>query len=456
MDFAVVLFNRDLRIHDHPALHDAVSRAHHVMPLFVLDDDIIGSSPNRASFLLDALGDLRERLRRLGGDLVIRRGDPVDVTLRMARDHGAQAIFASDDVTVRARTRQQRLAAACAAERIELRTYPGVTVVPPGDLRPAGGDHFRVLTPYWRAWRAAPRRPRAPVPRRCALPADVDAGRLPRLGDLVAGPLSPALIHGGETAGRHLLRAWARGGVGRSGELHDDLAADGTSRISPYLHFGCVSPSELAARLGGRQGGEAFVRQLCWRDFHHQVTAAFGAIRTRDYRPRGDRWRRTSRDLEAWQLGRTGYPIVDAGMRQLREEGWMHNRARLITASFLTKDLYLDWRRGERHFFHWLVDGDVANNAANWQWVAGTGSDTRPNRVVNPIRQAERFDPDGDYVRRYIPELAAIDGPAVHRPWQLDADRRAHLDYPQPIVDHADAVARFRAARRVVTGGARP
>jgi deoxyribodipyrimidine photo-lyase len=243
------------------------------------------------------------------------------------------------------------------------------------------------------------------------------------------------------------LQAWDGSDRRHYGDHHDDLATDRTSRLSPYLHFGCLSPLEVTERLDGRPGGEAYIRQLCWRDFHHQVTAAFGTIRTREYRPRRDRWRRSSRDLEAWQSGCTGYPIVDAGMRQLRQEGWMHNRARLITASFLAKDLYLDWRLGERHFFHWLVDGDVANNGGNWQWVAGTGNDTRPNRTFNPLRQALRFDPDGDYVRRYVPELAGVDGAAVHRPWLLDAGRRTQLDYPEPIVDHDEAMARLRTKR---------
>ena len=246
--------------------------------------------------------------------------------------------------------------------------------------------------------------------------------------------------------GRRLLHAWARSSSAAYAERHDDLAADDTSRLSPYLHFGCVSPAEVAGHFDDGEG-EPFLRQLCWRDFFLQVTSAFGAIATDDYRPRGDRWRRDDHEFEAWASGQTGYPIVDAGMRQLQREGWMHNRARLITASFLTKDLYLDWRTGAAHFLRWLVDGDVANNSGNWQWVAGTGHDTRPGRVFNPLRQAERFDPDGDYVRRYVEELAAVAGPAVHRPWALEPAERKTLDYPDPIVDHAVAVARFRAGR---------
>jgi deoxyribodipyrimidine photo-lyase len=199
--------------------------------------------------------------------------------------------------------------------------------------------------------------------------------------------------------------------------------------LSPYLHFGCVSPVELVGRADRRKRGvEPFLRQLAWRDFHHQVLAARPEAAHRDYRPRGDRWHRDDEALQAWRDGRTGYPLVDAGMRQLAREGWMHNRARLVTASFLTKHLYVDWRLGARHFFDLLVDGDIANNALNWQWVAGTGTDTRPNRVLNPTLQAKRYDPAGAYVRRYLPELGTP-------------------DYPPPIVDHRDAVAAFRAAR---------
>jgi len=185
--------------------------------------------------------------------------------------------------------------------------------------------------------------------------------------------------------------------------------------------------------LSGRAPG--LIRQLAWRDFLHQVTAAFPAIATTDYRPRPTGWRRDDDALAAWRSGRTGIPIVDAGMRQLLAEGWMHNRARLITASFLTKTLGLDWRHGAAHFFRWLVDGDIANNAGNWQWAAGTGNDTRPNRVLNPIRQAHRFDADGEYVRRHVPELAAVPGRAVHEPWRLSKAERAGLDYPAPLLD---------------------
>jgi deoxyribodipyrimidine photo-lyase len=448
---AVVLFTRDLRVHDHPALARATTAAERVVPLFVFDEALLGSAfarPNRLKFLLESLHALDGSLRALGGGLVVRWGDVVGEVLTLARSVGARAVFASADVSVYARRRQRRLAAACAEAGMMLGLCPGVTVVGAGELTPAAGDHFRVFTPYWKRWRAQPLRRLAPGLRRVVLPPRLDRGSLPELRELTAGPFSPGLPAGGESAGRARLDAWLRGGLARYAERHDDLAADGTSRLSPYLHFGCLSPVEVARRVVRRRGAQAFLRQLCWRDFHHQVTAAFPAIARDDYRPRGDRWEDDARLLAAWKAGRTGYPIVDAGMRQLRQEGWMHNRARLVTASFLVKDLYVDWRLGAAHFFDLLVDGDLACNAGNWQWVAGTGNDTRPNRVLNPLRQARRFDPRGDYVRRWVPELGDLRGRRVHEPWRLEPAVRRRLDYPERIVDHAAALAAFRRRRR--------
>ncbi|MGH8920369.1 MAG: FAD-binding domain-containing protein, partial [Actinomycetes bacterium] len=209
-----------------------------------------------------------------------------------------------------------------------------------------------------------------------------------------------------------------------------------------------VSVTELLDRAGSASSGaRAFTRQLAWRDFHHQVLAARPECSTRDYRPRGDRWRRSDRDFTAWREGRTGFPIVDAAMRQLADEGWMHNRGRLIVASFLTKTLYLDWRLGARHFADLLVDGDTANNQLNWQWAAGTGTDSRPNRVLNPLRQAKRYDPAGDYVRKHVPELSGIRGDAVHEPWKLPRGELSATGYPAPIVDLRSGAERFKDAR---------
>lgn len=388
---AVVLFTRDLRVHDSPALHAACVAAERVVPLFVLDPRI-RSSPHRRRFLAESLADLREALRTRGGDLVIREGDPVDEAVRLARDVGAFGIGLAADHSAYAARRQRRLAAACEAERLALKLFDGVTIVPPGALKPTGGgDHYKVFTPYWRAWQGVRRREPLPAPRRIALPEGLHIGRLPTENATGAMP-------GGETEGRKRLAAWRRLAGGYA-DGHDDLAGDRTSRLSPYLHFGCLSPLATASTVDSLE----FRRQLCWRDFYHQVLAAFPELPRRAYRGGvTERWRDDPAALEAWQAGRTGVSIVDAGMRQLMVEGFMHNRARLITANYLTKHLELDWREGADWFARWLLDADIANNWGNWQWVAGTGNDTKPYRRFNPERQAERFDPDGEYRRRYL------------------------------------------------------
>ena len=437
METAIVLFTRDLRVHDNPALRAALAEAKQVVPLFVLDDRLLAASPNRAGFLLESLAALDASLRALGGRLVLRRGDPVAGTVRVAGEIGAQTVFLSDDVSAYAARRERLL-----TERLDVRVHPGATAVPAGALAPAGGDHYRVFTPYWNAWRGTPKRDVVPAPPRVGVPGDLRSDPLPAL---PAGR-SADVVPGGEAEGRRRLERWLRDGLAAYEDGHDDLAGDRTSRLSPYVHLGCVSALELVRRCAARPGGEAFARQLCWRDFYHQLLAANPRLARDDYRPRGDAWRDDPDALAAWKEGRTGYPIVDAGMRQLVGEGWMHNRARLVVASFLVKDLYVDWRAGLAEFDRLLVDGDLASNAGNWQWVAGTGTDTRPNRVFNPIAQARRFDPQGDYVRRYVPELAAVEGAAVHEPWALGPLRPAA--YPEPLVDHAEAAAAFLARRR--------
>jgi deoxyribodipyrimidine photo-lyase len=425
-----VLFTRDLRVRDNPALAGACARAGTVVPLFVVDP-ALAVPPNRARFLAESLTVLREELRGLGGDMVIRRGDPVAETIRLATRVKAGAVFVADDVSRYAARRKERLARECAMHRMALEVTPDHAVVPAGELRPAGGDHYRVFTAYWRAWRATAWRQPYPAPTAVAFPPGIEPHDLPAAGKGCSRALAP----GGERAGLDRVRAWLDGPVEGYDGQRDHLAADGTSRLSAYLRFGCVSALELARSALPLPGGAEFCRQLAWRDFFHQVTAAFPDMGRADYRPgAGPRtWTEDPDALDAWRAGRTGIPIVDAGLRQLAAEGFMHNRARMITASFLTRTLGLDWRHGYRHFAGLLADGDVANNAGNWQWVAGTGNSTRPGRVLNPLRQAARFDRDGDYVRRYVPELADLEAPLVHTPWLLPAARRRQLRYPSPI-----------------------
>ncbi|WP_040477675.1 cryptochrome/photolyase family protein [Longispora albida] len=387
----VVLFTRDLRVHDNPALHAACRVADQVIPLFVHDGEI-RVSPIRRDFLTRCLAGLRGSLRALGGDLIIRYGDPVAEALRLAAEHHAEGIGLAADVSRYAARRQARLLAEGERHRLAVRLFDGVTVVPPGALRPSGGgSHYKVFTPYWRTWQEYPRRAELPPPDRVTLPPGIEPGELEaRPGD-------------GEPAALDALECWLSR-VDGYGDTHDELAnAGGTSRLSAYLHLGCLSPLVLA---NATAHAEPYVRQLCWRDFYQQVLAGFPGLPDKAYRPgAADDWADDPVALAAWQEGRTGVPVVDAGMRQLQAEGFMHNRARMITASYLTKQLGLDWRAGAAWFDRWLLDADVANNYGNWQWVAGTGNDSKPYRRFNPDRQASRFDPDGTYIERWAPEL---------------------------------------------------
>lgn len=450
MSTAIALFTRDLRVHDNPALAAAAESADLVVPLFVLDEAILRldyNRPNRARFLAESLADLDGSLRDRGAGLVVRRGDVVDEVAKLADDVGAGQIHLATDVSGYAQRRQQRLQQRLDAAGRQLCLHDAsVTVVPPGEVTASGKDFMAVFTPYHRKWERQRRRDPLPPPNRIGLPR-VARSRVPTQQDICPGETSPDLLPGGESAGRQRLDAWLRDGVQGYADRNDGLATDATSRLSSYLHFGCLSATEVVHRAGDSASAPAFVRQVCWRDFHHQVLAARPTAVTADYRSRGDRWRRDDGAFTAWQEGRTGYPVVDAGMRQLAREGWMHNRARLIVGHFLCKTLYVDWRLGARHFFDLLIDGDMANNTMNWQWVAGTGTDSRFNRIMNPVTQGRRHDPDGDYVRRYVPELAEVVGPSVHQPWTLPVELRRHLDYPDPIVDFAEATEEFLRAR---------
>lgn len=432
----LLLHTRDLRIRDNPPLAAAASGSS-LIPLFVLDRGILGArtaSVNRLTFLLESLADLRQSLRARGADLIVRRGDPVEEAMQLAQAHRVERVIVSDDVSRYAEERSRRLAAECTDRGISFQVTAGVTVVEPGRIKPAAGGHYRVFTPYWRAWLSARRRPAARVPSTLQVPDDIEPGALPALDELTVATPADKLPPGGETAGRRRMHQWLRSSLTNYGASRESLPVDLTSHLGAYLHFGCVSSLELAETVAADDAHGEFLRQLCWRDFFHQVTADFRGITRNDYRSRGRIWGRAPDLLEAWKAGQTGYPIVDAAMRSLVSSGWMHNRLRLITAFFFTRYLRLDWRLGAEHFMNHLVDGDVANNYGNWQWAAGTGNDTRPNRSFNVIRQARRFDPDGYYVRRFVPELSGVVSGQVHEPWLLPPATRRSLPYPERIV----------------------
>jgi deoxyribodipyrimidine photo-lyase len=409
---ALVWFRRDLRVRDNPALRAALDEHGEVVPVFCLDDRLLNgrhASGPRTQFLLECLADLRASL---GGKLVIRRGDPA-VELPKLGD----VVYHAADPLPYARRRDARI-------DLEMRAFPGLTVV--DDL---GAKPYKVFTPYYRRWLLRPRREVLRAPRRIDIPRGVDRGTIPTLEELGLEQDVEEPMRGGETEARRRLA-----NVARRDYQPNALATDATSRLSPYLHFGCVSPREVEERVSS----EELRRQLCWRDYFHHVLLHFPRNTTEEFQERYRRtidWDHDHDAFRAWCEGRTGFPLVDAAMRQLRHEGWMPGRARLVVGSFLTKDLGIDWRLGERWFMRMLIDGDEANNNGNWQWIASVGVDPAPafRRIFNPDRQMERFDPDGDYVRRWVPELGT------------DA-------YPGPIVDHREA--RERALERYRSAGA--
>jgi deoxyribodipyrimidine photo-lyase len=462
---ALVWLRRDLRLHDHPALRAALDRHDRVIPVFCFDDRLLHgrhASGPRTQFLLECLADLGASLRARGSALVLRHGPPEQELLRLAQDVEATTIHCTADVSPFARRRDERVAKACRKARIELAAHPGLTAVDEvGALRTTQGRPYTVFSPFHRAWLEGERRETIGAPRKLPpLPSRLRRGRLPALTGLgleqeVADPL-----HGGEGPARERWRRFLATGARRYGSNRDALGEEGTSRLSPYLHFGCLSPREVEHRLPAGKGGAEFRRQLCWRDFYHQVLGHFPRNARSEFQGRyrgAIRWSHARRDFETWTEGRTGYPLVDAGMRQLRREGWMHNRARLVVASFLTKDLGIDWRWGERWFMRLLIDGDVANNNGNWQWIASVGVDPQPafRRIYNPALHMERFDPRGSYVRRYVPELRDVPDDYLREPWTMPVEVQRRVgcvigdDYPGPMVDHA--AARQSALARYAT-----
>jgi len=440
---ALMVFTRDLRVTDNPALTAAFASG--TLRCAFVHDTVLRhacrNAPRRLQFLAECLADLDGSLRLLGSRLEERAGSWVEEVLRLVAETGARTVHLSEDVTPYAQRRTARLRAAL-GRSAELVTHPGVTVVPPGALRPSGNDHYRVFSPYYRRWVATPRRAVMPAPRGAAAP---DGPAAPARRAAARPPASPG-SRGGEQAATARLLEWSEQGISRYGGHRDDLRGPATSRLSADLHFGCLSPLAVERAVAARPGADPFLRQLCWRDFYLQIAArsprsvwAPGAAT-----PPGTS-ARTRAVLQAWRDGTTGVPIVDAAMRQLAEEGFLVNRTRMIVASFLTRTLGLDWREGAAHFLDRLVDADVTLNNLNWQWTAGLGTGGNPWRVLDPTRQARRFDPQGCYVRRYVPELRSLAPVEVHEPWRLGRRGLRGLGYPAPVVPVGATVGRTGA-----------
>lgn len=493
----VLWFRRDLRLTDHPALWAALRRQAPIAPLFVLDPALLHgrfSSPNRSWFLLGSLRALAEALRARGSQLTVRVGAAVDVVPAFAREVSAGTVLFSRDATPYGRRRDQSVAARLTDFRIDAKAHPGLLVHEPEDVLTSDGGPYAVFTPFLRRWLAQPLRPvldapprLGPLPSSLGLPDRADDG-IPDRHELgIPAPTADVerLLASGEDAARDRLAAWLASGPDHGPSAYAgtrDCLADpaATSRLGADLRFGLLSPIEVVTRslaqADDSEGVQRFVSELAWRDFYAHVLwhAPRVAREPVQERYRGVAWpggspKGPSDAAEAWRRGHTGYPIVDAPMRQLRATGFMPNRARMIVASFLTKDLLVDWRVGEAHFMHHLLDGDPASNLGGWQWAASVGTDAQPYfRVFNPVTQGERFDPDGVYVRTWLPELGRVPVARIHEPWtmtpaeQASAGCRIGFDYPAPIVDHAEARVRalawfasVRADADVTTPGGR-
>jgi deoxyribodipyrimidine photo-lyase len=473
---AIWWVRRDLRLHDNDALRTALATHESVIPVFILDPALLvapDAGEVRVAFLFGGLRALDADLRARGSRLIVRRGAPRTELTQLIGETGATAIYAEADPWPYARNRDGDIAA-----RLPLQLTPGITVRPADLVCKADRSPYTVFTPYSRAWQALPPPSRAdlrPAPERLPAPlaglASMPVPARPALTSDV--PFPP-----GEAEALRRLHAFTAPGelapIYRYADGRNRMDWTGTSELSPYLRFGMVSAkramvaaldaAESAADAAARRGAETWCNELIWREFYMSILHHFPAVLDREFRQelRAIPWANGQADFAAWCEGRTGYGVVDAAMRQLVKTGWMHNRARMIVASVLVKDLLVDWRWGERFFMQHLVDGDPAANNGGWQWTAGVGTDAAPYfRVFNPILQAEKFDPDGAYVRRWVPELARVQARFIHQPWTMPADeqRRAGciigVDYPAPVVDHAWARERVLAAYRQSTGSTR-
>jgi deoxyribodipyrimidine photo-lyase len=465
-------FRRDLRIEDNTALASAARDADRVVPVFVLDDHYANDprvGPARFRFLRESLEDLAGRLASVGGRLVVRRG-PADRALpALLAETGAAGVYANAEIGPYPQRRDRDAAAAVEAAGGRFRLFSDELLVAPDAIATDAGDPYTVYTPFSRKWVAAEKRGPVAPPASLATP-DLPGVPLPGVRawrDLGPDPASPK---GGAGEARALLARFFRKAAGRYAEDRDRPDRDGTSRLSPHLHFGTISARTvraaaedawMAAAAPGREHLRRFVLELAWREFYHHVLFHFPRVAGESFRPEFDRlaWKTDPAGLAAWRSGRTGYPLVDAAMRELATTHWMHNRARMVVASFLTKDLHVHWREGEAWFERELADADLANNNGGWQWAAGSGTDAAPYfRIFNPVLQSKRFDPEGVYIRRFVPELSGVPDAKIHEPWLMTTEEqkasgcRIGERYPAPILEHARekevALAMFEPLRK--------
>lgn len=458
---------RDLRMQDNLVLQQALRDAASVIPVFVLDAALLNSeklAPARKQFLFESLAELDAALRKRGSYLVIRQGDAARVLAQLARETQADAVYWHKDYTPYARRRDERVVSVLDAAGIPHASFNDIYVADPNQVLKDDGTPYTVFTRYRSRFEAVIDVP-APYENKGCLntPPDLEAQDFA----LWRNERDERFARGGVRKGMKLARDFVTraNGLAEYGVTRNDMAADATSHLSPHLHFGTVSVLELIrmaraaypaqsslVKGGGNvlpapgENARVWIDEIVWREFFNSVLYHFPHSARRSFREQYTElpWSNQPEFFQAWCEGRTGFPIVDAGMRQLKQTGWMHNRTRMITAGFLTKDLLVDWRMGEKYFLQNLIDGDMASNNGGWQWSAGTGTDAQPFfRIFNPMRQGARFDPEGKYVRRYVPELAKAPTEFIHAPWDMPADVAKHIgfelgrNYPKPIISHA-------------------
>ncbi len=464
----IVWFRQDLRLVDNPALQAAAATGRRVIALYVLDDAGAGAWPLGGAsrwWLHHSLAALSAQLAGCGASLVLRRGQAGAVLDRLVAETGAETVYWNRCYEPAAIARDKSIKAALESRGVQTKRFNASLLFEPWTITTQGGQPFKVYTPFAKACHAAPE-PEQPKPAPAKLVACEPAPASEALESWGLLPTRPDWAGG-------LRASWTPGEAGAAARLDRFLDAavktyksernrpdlQATSRLSPHLHFGEIGPRQLwhatRARAGQGAGADHFISEILWREFAHHLLFHWPELPVRNWRSQFDAfpWTENASGLAAWQRGLTGYPIVDAGMRELWQTGWMHNRVRMIVGSFLVKDLLLPWQAGAAWFWDTLVDADLANNSASWQWVAGCGADAAPYfRVFNPMLQGEKFDPKGDYVRRYVPELAKLPASVIHRPWEADPAilRAAAVElgrtYPKPIVDHHDARTRALAA----------